>query len=158
MNSVLGEVVSFLTRPFQMSLSPSLLPLARVSGRTVFGEEEILLEGVPHQNYLPSGTIYFVPINGAKGPEEVLRACLQHDLVPAHPTNLIEANRQDPVFADTRPNFTIWKMSDGKYGFIKFFRNADTRGVDVGVSGGNFVGTIYCACIDPKDLEKAAAA
>ncbi|HEY4509230.1 MAG TPA: hypothetical protein VJC13_03060 [Candidatus Paceibacterota bacterium] len=56
-------------------------------------------------------------------------------LKPVDPYSLAQANTDDPAFADTHPNGTHWKDTDGKWCFAAFDRWRDGRIVFV-VEGG----------------------
>lgn len=53
-------------------------------------------------------------------------------LKPVDPYSLAKVNKDDPSFADSHPNGTHWKDSDGKWCYITFRRwHGDGRSVDV---------------------------
>ncbi len=52
-------------------------------------------------------------------------------LKPVSPYSLAKVNEDDPAFADTHPNGTHWKDTEGRWCFATFGRCSGGRGVDV---------------------------
>jgi hypothetical protein len=51
---------------------------------------------------------------------------------PADAYSLSAVNEEDPAFADTHPNATVWKDVDGKWCYVAFFQwNGRERDVSV---------------------------
>jgi hypothetical protein len=70
--------------------------------------------------------------NGHISDNDLEKECDQRGLIPADPYSLAALNEVDPAFADTHPNGTHWKDSDGKWCFAAFLRwRVVARGVDV---------------------------
>jgi hypothetical protein len=66
-------------------------------------------------------------------------------LVPVDPYSLATVNEEDPAFADTHPNATHWKDSNGKWCFAAFSRWGGGRLVRVHRGGAGWRGDWWFA-------------
>lgn len=64
---------------------------------------------------------------------------------PADPYSLAAINRDDPAFADAKPNCTHWKDGDGKWCYAAFSRWHGGRRVDVIRNDRDWYGTWWFA-------------
>lgn len=96
------------------------------TGRKFYGDNSVVAS-------MPNGTeeeveiIFFNPGRYLKDDDEARAEYNKHELDPVDPYALCDFNGEDPAFADTHPNATIW---DGNC-YAAFYDFFDGRRVDV---------------------------
>ena len=70
-------------------------------------------------------------VNGVLSDEALKREFDRHGLKPVDPYKLAQANADNPAFADSHPNATHWKDTEGKWCYATFASWRGERGVSV---------------------------
>lgn len=90
------------------------------TGRKKYGDDKVI-ESMPKGEGEDVEVVFF-NIGRFVSPAQLLEEYEKRGLKPADAYSLAAVNRDDPAFADEKPNATQWQDSEGKYCYVAFFR------------------------------------
>ena len=129
-------VANMIVRTVRPNRTLAPREMLQTTGRNLYVNNEVV-DGMPHGEGDKAEVVFFKP-----EPEEYTRPDWMSDedldkaydcrgLKPADPYSLAQANKDDPAFADEKPNGTHWKDKDGHWCFAAFSRWYGRRNVHV---------------------------
>jgi len=124
--------------------------MLRATGRDLYVNDEVVA-GMPHGEGDKSEVMFFKPEPweytrpGWMSDDDLDKAYDRRGLKATDPYSQAQANKDDPVFADEKPNGTHWKDKDGKWCFAAFDGWNGKRNVNVRRSDCDWNGTWWFA-------------
>lgn len=105
------------------------------TGRNLYVDDQVLAN-MPRGKGKKAEVVFFKPDLSLRGgcicDDDLEKEYELRGLKPADPYSLAKVNQDDPAFADSRPNCTHWKDTDGKWCYASFGGYGEERGVGCG--------------------------
>ena len=112
------------------ALKPAdVIAMVVATGRKKYGDDKVI-ESMPKGEGEDAEVVFFT-LGRYISDDDLEKEYEKRGLKPADAYSLAAVNRDDPAFADEKPNCTHWKDGDGKWCYVAFSRWGDVRGVSV---------------------------